>query len=295
MNHVHSQSPQEVRIDHNIGRSYFGTNAEPLLSVKCMFNGRARYVVDGRRSFVIDDASYVVLNQGNPYSIEKRSITPVETFCVFFPRQLTALLARDMTSPADALLDEPDETTASSFHFLEHCRSHGDRVSGQLMRMRRGIKLGHDVTDEWLDEQSLVLLAIMLESESTVRRCIDRLPRARHSTRLEMFRRVHLGRDYLHANLGRPVLLAEAAHAAAMSRFHFLRAFLAVFATTPRGYVTNERLRRAAALLGNTRLTVTDIAAQVGFASLTSFVNLFHRRFGVPPTHYRRLQTRNPR
>jgi AraC family transcriptional regulator len=295
MNYAHSRSPDEVWLDHNIGRSYFGTNEQPLLSVKCMFNGRARYVVGERRSFVIDDSCYVVLNHGNPYSIEKRSLTPVETFCVFFPEHIASQAERDVTLPAGILLNGPEPSTGGGCGFLEHCRPHGDAVSQHLMRMRQAVLSGNRITDAWLEEQTLLLLVRMLESESGVQRAIARLPRARRSTRQEMFRRVHLGRDYLHANLDRAVSLADAASAAAMSRYHFLRSFAQVFGTTPREYLATERLRRAAQLLRRTQLSVTEIVAQVGLVSLPSFVNLFHRTFGMSPTCYRRSQSRNRR
>ena len=40
-------------------------------------------------------------------------------------------------------------------------------------------------------------------------------------------------------------------------------------------------------------LRVTDVAAEVGYASLSAFAKAFTQLFGMSPTHYRKLQTGN--
>jgi AraC-like DNA-binding protein len=285
MNYALASRPDDVIVDHNIGRSYVGVNANPLLSVKCMFNGRARYVAEGGREFIVDDSSYVILNEGNAYTIEKRSLTPVETFCVFFPPGMAATIERDLTSPGLRLLDEP-AATPSAFNFLEHRRAHGDLISARVLKLRSKL-VTNEIVGARLEEELWVLLSAMFSGEAAVLRAVAALPRARASTRREMFRRVHLGCDYLHSNLNQPLSLAELANAAAMSPFHFLRSFRAIFGTTPLAYLSAVRLRRASDLLRHTSLSVSEVAMTVGFASLPSFINLFRRTFGQPPSRYR--------
>jgi len=286
MNHTLACLSDDVVVDHNIGRVYFGINLHPRLSLKCMFNGAARYVADGRRAFVVDDSSYVILNHGNAYTVEKRSLTPVETFCVFFPPEMPALVQRDLTSASAQLLDDPAATTAIAFNFLEHRRTHGDMVSRRLFRLRSRL-VGAALADRVLEEQLLLLMSDMLCSEATVRRRIARLPRTRAATRLELFQRVHRGRDFLHAYQDQQLSLNVVARAAAMSPFHFLRSFRAVFGSTPFAYLSEVRLRRASELLQRTSLSVAEISSSVGFESLPSFTNLFRRTFGQSPGRYR--------
>jgi len=54
-------------------------------------------------------------------------------------------------------------------------------------------------------------------------------------------------------------------------------------------YVIDVRLDRAAELLKEGRLTVSQIADRTGFASVHYFSRLFHRRRGVTPTDYMSL------
>lgn len=80
----------------------------------------------------------------------------------------------------------------------------------------------------------------------------------------------------------------EAAKLALMSRYHFVRQFKAVFGEAPVQFRTRVRLDRAKFLLLHGDRSVTDICLDVGFSSLGSFSALFSRRFGCPPSAYRR-------
>jgi AraC-like DNA-binding protein len=78
--------------------------------------------------------------------------------------------------------------------------------------------------------------------------------------------------------------LARAAHA---SPAHFSRQFSAAFGVPPGRYLQQRRLARAALLLQETRVPVTEVALMVGFRSLGTFCRQFHREFGVPARAYR--------
>ncbi len=80
----------------------------------------------------------------------------------------------------------------------------------------------------------------------------------------------------------------EIAKATAMSRFHFVRQFKAVFGDTPVQLRTRARLDLAKKLLVHSERSITDICMSVGFSSLISFSTLFSRRFGRTPSMYRK-------
>lgn len=75
---------------------------------------------------------------------------------------------------------------------------------------------------------------------------------------------------------------------AGLSPFHFLRLFRAVLGVTPHQYLVRARLRRAARLLADDTLPITDVAYDVGFGDLSNFVRTFHRAAGVSPRAFRR-------
>src|SRR6476659_2695815 len=95
-------------------------------------------------------------------------------------------------------------------------------------------------------------------------------------------------RDLLREVHDQPVSIQRVAREAAMSPFHFIRQFAAVFGETPHQFRIRARLERAKHLLALSDYSVTDVCMEVGFTSLGSFSDLFARRVGVSPAAYRR-------
>ena len=104
----------------------------------------------------------------------------------------------------------------------------------------------------------------------------------------DRLRRLCSARDHLRDVGPAELPIAEVARAAAMSRFHFIRQFKAVFGESPSQFRTRARLNRAKHLLALEKASVTDICMAVGFSSLGSFSALFARRFGQSPSMYRK-------
>jgi len=106
--------------------------------------------------------------------------------------------------------------------------------------------------------------------------------------RHDLFRRLCHARDLL-GQVSEPSLsIDDIAREIAISPFHFIRQFEAVFGVTPHQFRIQSRLDRAKRLLAVGGHSVTDVCLDVGFSSLGSFSDLFTRRVGVTPSAYRR-------
>lgn len=92
---------------------------------------------------------------------------------------------------------------------------------------------------------------------------------------------------WLEANVAEPVGLEDAARQAGLSPYHFLRIFRKALGVTPHQYLVRLRLRRAAKLLAEERMPVTEVALDAGFADLSNFVRTFGRAAGVSPRRFR--------
>lgn len=92
---------------------------------------------------------------------------------------------------------------------------------------------------------------------------------------------------WLDAHASEAVSLERAARQARLSPYHFSRCFASILGVTPHQYLVRCRLRRAARLLGETTLPITEIALDVGFADLSNFVRTFRRAARVSPTSFR--------
>ena len=93
---------------------------------------------------------------------------------------------------------------------------------------------------------------------------------------------------WLEAHVADDVSLEDAARAAGVSPFHFLRIFSAVVGATPHQYLLRLRLARAARLLTEEERPITDVAFDCGFADLSNFVRTFRRAAGVSPREFRK-------
>lgn len=82
--------------------------------------------------------------------------------------------------------------------------------------------------------------------------------------------------------------MPELARQCRLSPSHFRLLFRQHFGCSPRAYARRMRLRRARDLMLCTPLTLSEIAAQVGFASVHGLSRAFRAGEGVAPRDYRR-------
>jgi AraC family transcriptional regulator len=91
----------------------------------------------------------------------------------------------------------------------------------------------------------------------------------------------------IEAQADEPLSLADLAHEAAMSPYHFLRSFRALVGMTPHQFVLYTRLNRAAVRLRRTADSISAIAFAAGFNDLSTFNRRFQRIMGLSPSAYR--------
>ena len=81
--------------------------------------------------------------------------------------------------------------------------------------------------------------------------------------------------------------VAEQAARAGLSRAQYTRRFLAATGLSPARYVIEARLERAASLVRETEMTLTQIAESLGYRDLYFFSRQFKRHRGVTPSSLR--------
>jgi len=215
---------------------------------------------------------------------------PVETCCAFFASGFLEKVALDLTSPTDASLDSPNRI-APPLAYLSVL--HGDRERALTNRVATlAARCEKNLNPSATEEDFLLLGVALLEYYQQIRVQQGRVPALRLSTRQELFRRLLIGRDYLHSHTSESVSLAQAANAACLSLFHFHRGFTLAFAETPHSYLTKLRLTQAREMIEQ-GTSVLDACIAVGFSSPSAFSRLFRARIGEPPSQVRRKFARS--
>jgi AraC family transcriptional regulator len=257
------------------GRDYHVANFPGPLSIKSVLCGTATWETDEGR-FDIRQGSCLVVNDRQPYSITIESREIVETFCLFFSRGFVEDVARAMTRSDSELLANPWKDHSVQFH--ERLRFADRTFIPLLLRL-------HRTNDEDLIWQ---LAERLVEVDTGARAQAEKLPAAKSSTRQELWRRLQRARNVIEGSLGEPLELHLVAREAALSPYHFHRAFTRLFGETPCAYVTRRRIELAADLLRSTGMPVTEVCLACGYQSLGSFSSLFRKQVGISPTEFRR-------
>jgi AraC family transcriptional regulator len=258
-------------------------------SIKTVLRGRVSWVVDGRE-MVVGPKSFLILAAGERYSMKIDEIDPVETCCAFFAPGFLEQVALDLTSGTDAALDAPDRI-GPSLAYLSAV--HGDSEQTLMNRVATlAERCEKQLNPSGTEEDFLVLGITLLEFYQQIRVQMNRVPSLRFSTRQELFRRLLIGRDYIHSHCFELVSLANVARAACLSLFHFHRGFTLAFRETPHSYLTRLRLSQARAMI-ESGSSVMEACLAVGFSSASAFSRLFRARLGHSPSEVRRKFARS--
>src|SRR5262249_32006877 len=100
------------------------------LSIKTVMEGRVVWRVDGH-DLEVNPSSFLVLGDGQKYSMDINVPAPIETACIFFRNSFVEGVAQDITTPVAASLDDPQRTAPRLPYIL---RLHVDSKSSIIER-----------------------------------------------------------------------------------------------------------------------------------------------------------------
>ena len=93
--------------------------------------------------------------------------------------------------------------------------------------------------------------------------------------------------DYIEKHLSEPISLSELSELAHFEKSYLTVRFKEIWGLSPMKYVNSLRIERAKVLLATTEMSVTDIAREVGFASIHYFSRYFKEKENITPNDYR--------
>ena len=212
------------------------------LSIKTVVNGTVTWKARGRE-LAVDPHSFLVLGDGEKYSMDIDSPHAVETACIFFRSGFVETVTLDATTPVEEALDDPGRR-APALAFLSKLHADPQRaIAGQVQSL--AVRCTRKLQPSGYEEDFLLLSNQLLALYREIRARMGRVPALKTSTKEELFRRLEIGRELLHSDSEEPFSLETAARTACLSRYHFHRAFTTVYRKTPHTYLTELRLARA--------------------------------------------------
>lgn len=110
-------------------------------------------------------------------------------------------------------------------------------------------------------------------------------------SKIEYRSRINRVMDYIDAHLEQPLELKDIAAIANFSPYHFHRIFTFLIGETPIDYIQRLRVEKATWKLQNEpSLSITEIAYNCGFGSVSLFSRTFKKYLGITPTQFRKTE-----
>jgi AraC-like DNA-binding protein len=134
----------------------------------------------------------------------------------------------------------------------------------------------------YLDGKVMELMALLLEEELELQQGKTYVC----NLKLEELERIHYARHLLLQQLAQPPSMEELAHQVGLNEYILRKGFQQVFGKTVFSYLHEYRLKQARELIVIGEMKISEIAAQVGFASRSYFASAFRKKFGLSPKAY---------
>jgi AraC-like DNA-binding protein len=132
----------------------------------------------------------------------------------------------------------------------------------------------------YLEAKGLELLAVLIDELELASQAMSPLG-PRDIERLERARRLLL------EGMDSPPRLSELARTVGLNEFKLKAGFRTLFGSSVFGYLRTQRMEVARRLLVQRHLSVTEVAARVGYLNASKFATAFRKHFGLPPSALR--------
>lgn len=244
------------------------------LSIKMAWGGREVYRLR-RRDVHVREGSYLVLNEGDEYGSTLSSERPATSFSIFLRRGLADEIASARRLGIEKCMEQSADGAAAAA-FSPHLRGHDSHVSPRMRYIYQRVMAG-ECSQEWLDEQAVLLVGDLLRAEHAASEGTLRLPATKASTRAELSRRLRLAADHIESHHEQPLPLETLARVACMSTFHFVRYFALLHGVTPHAYLVRCRTVAARQMVAAGCTDHDLIAERSGFGSRSSLCRALAR------------------
>ena len=263
-------------------------NHPTRLSLRWVTQGRYTYEIQGRR-YVLTPGNVLITEDGATYNSISTTGVRTESLSVTFHRTMVLDVLQNSRASQERLLDQNGHIIQSQeVTFFTHTFPVTGPLTQILLRFQC-LTQGEQPAGMNFHTLFFEAMSEMIIHEGKARREMLAIPSVKAATREELYRRLNLAREHIHANQAEELNLETIAAQAYLSPFHFLRLFKQAFGMTPHQYVLELRLEKARQVLHNRRndVPLARLALDCGFNEVSSFTKAYKRRFGVLPSQDR--------
>ena len=242
---------------------------------------------------------------GSVTSLHEAWMSEFATLCLVHEVEVSQLASRETDGAWDVVCFNFDYPEMGTLKLIPQTKSRWPSAPILMLTMQCSAELA-----VWALRARVFDLLVKPVTAREIARCMERVHEALRARRSQSERRpqaliaqvpvearyrpqttpsVRLQRAIAHIekHYGRLIPESEVALVCEMSPSRFCREFKAAFGVTFVEYLARHRVHEAKRLLGNRGMSVTDVAAAVGFTDPSYFTRVFRKIAGASPTEYR--------
>ncbi len=277
-----------VVINCQTNNIYYPLHWTPL-SLKTVISGQEHYIIDGRR-YTVDQNNFLILNEGTWYESYIRDGECAESLTINFNLQAQLAAVNLIAASAAQLIDNNLEVPYVFPEFMLRLYPRTDYFTLHLQRLRQLVSMQQ--MDLLAEETVHQLLADLMKLSVRTSREVDNIVAKKRSTREELYRRLHIAKDFIHSNYATNISLDLLAKTSYLNSYYLLRAFKSYFGVSPGQFLIRRRMEVANSLILNTLQPVNQICYAVGYHDLSSFSKLYKDYFKLSPLQARKFHMR---
>lgn len=271
------------RIIYSTLRNFYDKGVFTYTNIKYCFEGEERYTI-GSREFRLAHRHFLLGSASQRSEALVDSKTDVLGIVIYIKEEIFRTAYALISSYEKPEIDDVKGERSPMPEFESHIEPPGNSmICRELLRLESQLTCGNLAIDFVHREWFLGMAETVICEQMPNLRTLNRLNRVRRSTKQEILRRLLLGKRYMEDNFHQQLTVKEIARVANMAEFHFFRSFRDAFGLTPMNHLRSLRMERAAYILSNAKLGVSEVATQVGYADTFSFSKAFKKYFGIPP------------
>lgn len=233
----------------------------------------------------VTDCFYCTSNKGEFFDLHIPEAEQTTTFNIHFGQQLYDDVLQNLTKTEEWSLDNFGNLDVSPYEVLPTSRFINESLERSLQELHGYVKQSDIAysSDKEFELTGKILKSLLLNNNSSLRK-FNRSGAKKLATKLELFKRVNMGLEFIHSHNLQQVDLEGISRSCGLSKFHFIRVFQEFYGKTPGDYISELRLIKAQRLLKTTDRDLNSISAELGFSELSAFSRFFKRLTGKNPS-----------
>jgi AraC-like DNA-binding protein len=256
-------------------------------TIKSVFKGEEYYVTK-KTKYKVTEKNFLLFNALQEHESYIDSQERIDSFSIFFSPEYIENVFSAFAGTSDSLACAPNKiyNNSQTFPFIEKLYDKDRLTQYHLSNIKKSLT-DFSENENFIQEQIYFLLEHLYYSQKKVLREVNNLEPLRKSTKLELYKRLNMVKDYIESCYNEKLNLADLAKAACISEHHMLREFKKYFKVTPYQYLMNVRLEESASLLKKDNKSISEISEAIGFEYLSSFSQAFKEKYKISPNEYR--------